>query len=115
MLEFGKCDALIEFSKCSKSLVLMIITNCLDLFTKTMDPFKGIQSKLPHIVEYHDLWLHSEGTNLARFINGDRKHLTDIMVDDESLGVFSKNMNISQHEALLLLLKFFNIKTKKIK
>ena len=42
-------------------------------------------------------------------------HLTDYMVYDQWLATFSNAMNMRQHEALLFLAKYFNIKTKKSK
>ena len=93
----------------------MNINTWLDLFTKKVDPFKGTISNFPRIMERHDSWLDSAGANLTRFINEDRTHLTDSMVDDQWLAGFSKAMNLRQHEALLFMARFFNIKTKKSK
>lgn len=97
VLEFGTSDAFREFSKCAKSTVLVAIHTHPELYTKKVDLFKGTVSNFPHIIEQHDSWLDSAGANLAIFINGDRTHLTDYMIDDQWLAAFSNDMNMRQH------------------
>lgn len=82
VFEFGRRDAPIEFSKCSKTLVLIAIMSHPELFTKKCDIFKGTVSRFPRILDKPDNWLDSKGVNLTRLINRDRVHLMDVMMDD---------------------------------
>ena len=102
VIDFCRSDALREFSKFSKSMVLMTINTHPELFTKKVDPFKGTHSNFPHIMEYLDSWFDYDDVNLTRYTNGDHIYVIDVMVDDQWFGIFSNGMNISQHEAFSL-------------
>ena len=115
VLEFRTSDAPREFNKCVKSIVFIAIYTHHELFTKKVNPFEGTVSNFPQIIKQPDCLLDSSVINLTRYINSDITHLTDVMVNDEWLGAFSKAMNIQQHEALIFLAKYYNVKTKKAK
>ena len=71
-----------------------------ELFTKKTDVFKGTISRFPRLLEKPDSWLDSAGANLTRLINGDRVHLTDVLMDDMWFGAFSVAMNKQQHSSI---------------